>query len=190
MDFNINKDSEYYSMTISQKLYEEYKNKYHSLNNRYEQIYSKLINVSSNAEEADVLTEFIRVLTEYLTYYNTLYNSIEKVSNELIKSGADRNVVKEAADDVRMSLNETIEHTKRELTTTKASLNYIKTGVYKEAADSESSKNVLSKVKSLIQKSHANTVKAMKNFSTKFVRFIASFKSTIKSKVKGFTAKK
>ena len=184
------KDVAQYTHYFTTEVEREIFKKYNEIKDKYVEAY-KAINDSNNNDTLNTsLRAYLDSLNEMINLCSESRNIVKHLISDLNKMGVEESVLEEASDSILSDILFTEESTKKEIISTKEAIKQLENHTVVEASNFEKSKVIIDKIKSLIRKSHSGTVKALKNFGTKLVRYIAVLKSAIKRKIKEMVNKK
>lgn len=184
------KDVAQYTHYITTEVEREIFKKYNEIKDKYFEAYNAINDSNNNDTLNTSLRAYLDSLNELINLCSESRNIVKHLISDLNKMGVEESVLKEAGDSILSDILSTEEFTKKEIISTKEAIKQLENHTVVEASNFEKSKVIIDKIKSLIRKSHSDTVKALKNFGTKLVRYIAVLKSAIKRKIKEMANKK
>lgn len=184
------KDVAQYTHYFTTEVEREIFKKYNEIKDKYFEAYNAINDSNDNDTLNTSLRAYLDSLNELVNLCSESRNIVKRLISDLNKMGVEESVLEEASDSILSDILSTEEFTKKEIISTKEAIKQLENHTVVEASNFEKSKVIIDKIKSLIRKSHSGTVKALKNFGTKLVRYIAVLKSAIKRKIKEMVNKK
>ena len=165
---------------IEKKLFE----RFIETEDEYDKKYSDVLHVNSDDELREALNAYINLLNKYMKMCTEMRKVVSKTTDKLRSENVDESIIKESSDKVLLGISEVEESIKLEIATSKESIRKLETSDIVESANSEKSKEIIKKIKSLIRSTHNKTSGALKTIKSSLARLIAVIKSSVRSKIK------
>lgn len=150
----------------------------------YDKKYRDVFYANSDDELHEALNAYLNVLNKYMKIFTEMRKVVSETANKLRSENVDESIIKESSDKVHLEISKAEKTIKLEIATSKESIRKLETSDIVESANSEKSKEIIKKIKSVIRSTHNKTSGALKTIKSSLARLIAVIKSSVRSKIK------
>ena len=165
---------------IEKKLFERFE----EIEDEYYKRYSDVLRADSDDELHEALNAYLDVLNDYMKFFTEMRKVVSETANKLRSENVDESIIKDSCDKVLLEISKSEKSIKIEITTFKEGIRKLETSDIVESANSEKSKEIIKKIKSLIRSTHNKTSGSLKSIKSSLVRLIAAIKSSVNGKIK------